>query len=97
MPIGMKANERSKRRKKDWERNHNRHERGRYLELDDHDAVEGAEQQDHGHAHGDLKQGKPQQPAEREIWARNVCEWKEREGETESPSRKTDVGITHER
>ena len=63
MIVRAKADQRAQRREQQRQREHDRDDPRRHRELDDHHAVERADQQDRRHADGDLKQRQPQRAA----------------------------------
>ena len=67
--VGAEADQRAERREHQRQRHHQRDQPGRHAQLDDHHAVERAGEQHHRHAHRDLEQRQPQQPAERQLGA----------------------------
>jgi hypothetical protein len=75
--VGLVADQRAERREQQRDRHHHRDQRGRHAELDDHDAVERADQQNGRHADGDLEQGEAQEPAKRQPFGRGIRERQE--------------------
>ncbi len=75
--VGAEAEKGAEGRDEDRQRHHRRDQHRRHRQLDDHHAVEGAEQQDGGHADGDLEERQPQQTVQRQAVARRVRERKE--------------------
>ena len=64
MIVGPKTDQRAERGEQQGQGEHHADEGGGYLQFDDHHPIEGSDQQHEGHADGDLKQGKPQEPAQ---------------------------------
>ena len=67
MGVGTVADEGAKGSKDQGHGEHDANQGGGHVQLDDHHAIEGPNQQDQGHADGNLKQGEPQKPPEGEI------------------------------
>jgi hypothetical protein len=70
--VGAMADQRARWREQQGQGNHRGNEPGGDAELDDHHAVERAGQQHRRHAHADLEQRQPDEPAERQLRAGGV-------------------------
>ena len=77
MGVGPEADQRAERREDERHADHQRDEPRRHAELDDHHAVERADQQHGRHADRDLEQRQPQQARQRQRVARRVGERQE--------------------
>ena len=86
--VRLEADECPEGRKDQRDCQHDRHERGRYAQFDDHDAVERADQQHQRHANRNLKQRQPQKSRQRQIRRRGI-------GKGQESGAKTDPGSHH--
>ena len=72
--VGAKADQRAERREHQRQADHQRDQPGRHAHLDDHHAVERADEQHHRHAHGHLEQRQAEQPTKRQFVRRRIGE-----------------------
>ena len=75
MHVRLVAGDGAKRCHYQRQSQHQRHQPGRYAQLDNHHAVERADHQGGGHAHSEFEERQAQQTRQRQAGARDVCKW----------------------
>ena len=72
MSIGPITDQRPERREEQRQRKHNADQRGRHVQLNDHNTVQRSDEQNQRHPNGELEQRQPHKPPQRQILRRDI-------------------------
>ena len=97
MRVGLEADQGAEGREDQRQRDHETDQPGGNAQFHDHHAVQGAGEQDHGHADRDLEKRQPQQPSERQFLGGRIGKGQEAWPQQLPPSRQCLVDLPHAR
>ncbi len=93
--VRSESDQGTERREQQRKRNHDADEGSRHVQFDDHHPVQRSNQQDQGHADGELEQGQSQEPGKRQIRRRGVGERKKAGSKTQPKPHRSLTELVH--